>query len=636
MCGLAGFIDFTKNLDIKNLDIMTSKLRHRGPDNFNSLFEEHQNFNFGLGHTRLSIVDLSDNGNQPMKSLSGNKIIIFNGEIYNFREIKKRILEKKKLTFRGNSDTEIFIEAIEVLGLIETLNLVSGMFAFVLYDKKQKNIYLCRDRFGQKPLFYSMSEDSLIFASEIKSFIGSLESKEIDQNSIKDFFLYNYIKGSKTIFKNVKSINPGTLVKFDIENKKIIENNWKIKKNINFKKNILDLNNLDNLLTNSIQEQTNCEVPYGIFLSGGVDSSLIAAIAQKKLSKNIKTFTISFKNKNYSEGKFANKIAEYLKTDHNEYLFDNDEMINTINQFFELNDQPFADVSKLPLIMLSKFSSKKIKVALSGDGADEVFGGYNRYYWIKKLNAFSLNQRKIIKKLLQFLNLNTINKIFKFYNYLSTKNFISYPDEKIQRLSNIIGFENLDRYYELSQIKWHDKNPFIDFEISNNENFSCREKHEMQIDNFINKMMMTDQNDYLINNCLVKSDRSTMINSLELRLPFLNDQVVDFGNNLKLDKKISKQKGKLILRNLLSVYIPNKLFDRDKTGFHVPLGFLFKKELKETIEKTINNKKIKNLKFLDHGLINKIWQDHLSGKANNQNKIWTILVLQKWILKNYE
>jgi asparagine synthase (glutamine-hydrolysing) len=638
MCGITGFIDYKKKFTIKNLELITKKLIHRGPDYSNCLLENNKNFNVGLGHTRLSIVDLSNNGNQPMISSDKKKVIIFNGEIYNFKEIKKKIIEKNtKFKFKGNSDTEIFLEAIVIFGLVETLNLVSGMFAFALYDKCNKNIYLVRDRFGQKPLYYSNSIDNLIFSSEVKSLKEILQDKRIDEGAIKDFFLYNYIKGKKTIFENVKSVEPGSILKYNIDNKEITENTWK--KEVNFFKNEnkSSLNKIDNLLTSSIEEQTDCEVPYGIFLSGGVDSSLIAAIAQKKLSRNIKTFTISFKNKNYSEGKFANKIAEYLKTDHYEHVFDENEMIGTIKLFFELNDQPFADVSKLPLILLSKISSDKIKIALSGDGADEIFGGYNRYLWVKRLNLISLNQRKIIKKLLKILNLNTLSSLFKPYNFLSKQNFIAYPDEKLKRLKNIISFENLENFYELSQIKWHDQKPLnflndfenIDYTKNNNNN-------NENIEHFINNMMKLDQKDYLINNCMVKSDRATMMNGLELRLPFLNDKVVDFGNNLKLEEKIKNGKGKLILRNLLSSYLPKKLFDRDKTGFHVPLGSWFKNELREIVEDTFNNKKIRKIKFLDHDLINKIWQDHLLGKSNNQNKIWTILVLEMWLIKNYE
>jgi len=638
MCGITGFIDYKKKFTIKNLELITKKLIHRGPDYSNCFFENNKNFNIGLGHTRLSIVDLSDNGNQPMISSDKKKIIIFNGEIYNFKEIKKKIIQKNtRFKFKGNSDTEVFLEAIGIFGLVETLNLVSGMFAFVLYDKCYKNIYLVRDRFGQKPLYYSNSIDNLIFSSEVKSLKEILQEKKIDEGAIKDFFLYNYIKDKKTIFENVKSVEPGSILKYNIDNKEITENTWK--KEINFfkNKNKFSLNKIDNLLTSSIEEQTDCEVPYGIFLSGGVDSSLIAAIAQKKLSRNIKTFTISFKNKNYSEGKFANKIAEYLKTDHYEHVFDENEMIGTIKLFFELNDQPFADVSKLPLILLSKISSKKIKIALSGDGADEIFGGYNRYLWLKRLNSMSLNQRKIIKKLLKFLNLNTLSSLFKPYNFLSKQNFIAYPDEKLKRLKNIISFENLENFYELSQIKWHDQKPlnFLnDFENINN--IKNNSNNNENIEHFINNMMKLDQKDYLINNCMVKSDRATMMSGLELRLPFLNDKVVDFGNNLKLEEKIKNSKGKLILRNLLSSYLPKKLFDRDKTGFHVPLGSWFKNELRDIVEDTFNNKKIQKIKFLDHDLINKIWQDHLLGKSNNQNKIWTILVLEMWLIKNYE
>ena len=637
MCGITGFVDYKKSITVNDLEILTNTLNHRGPDNTNFILEEKKNFNIGLGHTRLSIVDLSSNGNQPITTSDGKKVIIFNGEIYNFKEIKKKILKEDiNFKFFGNSDTEVFLEAINIFGLVETLNLTSGMFAFALLDKQEGNIYLGRDRFGQKPLFYCVSGDNLIFSSEIKALKKNLKNKRIDQKALNDFFLFNYIKGNKTIYEEVKSVKPGSIIKYELESKKLTESLWRNTINTFNIKNHLKLEKLDTLLTESIQEQTDCEVPYGIFLSGGIDSSLITAIATKKLSKKVKTFTISFKNRNYSEGKFANKIAENLKTDHFEYFFDEDDMIETIKDFFELNDQPFADVSKLPLILLSKFSRNKIKIALSDDGADEIFGGYNRYIWIQKLNLLSLNKRIFLKQLLNLFNSSSIESIFKFYNYISKKNLIAYPDEKLQRLKNIITFENLDRFYELSQIKWHDKNPLIETSKPNKILHQDRDKKNIQIENFINNMMKSDQKDYLINNCLVKSDRATMMNSLELRLPFLNDKVVDFGNSIKLDEKIKNKKGKLILRNLLSNYMPKHLFDRDKTGFHVPLGFWFKNELRDLVERTLYNKKIKRINFLDHNLIDKIWKDHLSDKSNNQNKIWTILVLEMWLLKNYE
>ena len=399
MCGITGFVDYGKSITINDLEVLTNTLNHRGPDNKNFVLEKKKNFNIGLGHTRLSIVDLSINGNQPITSFDGNKIIIFNGEIYNFKELKKKILEKNiNFKFFGNSDTEVFLEAINILGLVETLNLTSGMFAFALLDKQENNIYLCRDRFGQKPLFYSTHDNNFIFSSEIKSLNKNLKNKKIDENALSDFFLFNYIKGHKTIYQEVKNVKPGSLLKYGLESKKITETLWKKKVNIFSIHSELKSEKLDNLLTESIKEQTDCEVPYGIFLSGGIDSSLITAIATKKLSKKIKTFTISFKNRNYSEGKFANKIAENLKTEHFEFFFDKDDMIDTIENFFELNDQPFADVSKLPLILLSRLSRNKIKIALSGDGADELFGGYNRYIWIKRLSLFSLNKRIFFKK----------------------------------------------------------------------------------------------------------------------------------------------------------------------------------------------------------------------------------------------
>ena len=278
---------------------------------------------------------------------------------------------------------------------------------------------------------------------------------------MSDFFLFNYIKGHKTIYQEVKNVKPGSLIKYELESKKITETLWRNKVNIFNIHSESKSEKLDNLLTESIKEQTDCEVPYGIFLSGGIDSSLITAIATKKLSKKLKLLQFHLKNRNYSEGKFANKIAENLKTEHFEFFFDKDDMIDTIENFFEFNDQPFADVSKLPLILLSRLSRNKIKIALSGDGADELFGGYNRYIWIKRLSLLSLNKRILLKKILDFFDSSKIESYLKFI-IIFQKNLIAYPDEKIQRLKNIITFENLDSFYMLSQIKWHDKNPLIE------------------------------------------------------------------------------------------------------------------------------------------------------------------------------
>ncbi len=630
MCGISGcFIDKKSKKSNENLLNLTKSLSkeifHRGPDSSGIWTDTNEKIFFA--HNRLKIIDLSEKGDQPMKSYSKNLVIIYNGEIYNHEEIKNKLVEdsNKKILFNNKTDTEILINAIEFWGVKKTLSIVKGMYSFVLWNRMTKKLVLCRDRFGEKPLYYVFHEDGLYFSSEIKSFKILNIFNSISQENFNFHLNYGYNLNENTIFNTIKKVPPGCYIELENDNlkdKKInIINYWNnleiAKKSI--KKN--NLNNLEsicskteNLLEKIIEKQLIADVKTGVFLSGGIDSSLVTALAQKKSSKKISTFSIGFDVKDYDESDTAKKTSKLLNTNHNEYIMTSNDLIKILESKI-LMDEPFYDISQYPTYLLSKFAVQHVKVCLSGDGGDEIFGGYNRYLINKKI--------LIINRIVKILNLQgfIINQLDKEYlnNFLKKIGLNQLENKKDKIRALIFSETEEDLYEKLLRVE----------NTENSQNFIDYKR----ISNLTNNFMINDTEYYLPNNILYKVDTLSMLNSLEVRAPFLDNELFEHAWSIPNNLKFNNNKSKFILKKILSKYLDEKIIAKPKMGFDIPLLDWIKKSSK------LRNI-IKDYYFTENNKINElIPKENFKLFEINQinfSKIWKIALMKKWIIENYK
>ena len=643
MCGFAGFID-TKSFSENILYRMTEVLNHRGPDDRGIWINK--DIGIGFAHTRLAILDVSQAGKQPMESRSGRYVIIFNGEIYNHLELRKEVEYKNNLqknNWVGYSDTETLLAAIETWGIEVTLKKLNGMFAFAIYDKKNQNLILARDRIGEKPLYYGWQNNTFLFASELKAIKEHPNfDNEINENIIPLYLKYNYIPEPYSIYKNIYKLKPGSFITILCNNKsKNIEEKdyWSLINN-SYSKNISKItdreaiNEFEILIQNSVSKQKLSDVPIGSFLSGGIDSSLITAIMQSQSRNPINTFTIGFNDKNYDESYYANKIAKHLGTNHNQWIVEPTDVFSMIPSLSEIYDEPFADSSQIPTYLVSKFAKKKVTVCLSGDAGDELFGGYNRYIWLSKIHSIPIYIRNILSFSINRLSPTVWSKILNSFNPITPKKFkINMPGDRLHKLGNLLKTSSYEDTYNNFISTWNNpkdvliNNKLLTGSESYWKDFDFIKDHKM-------RMMILDILNYLPNDILCKLDRAAMSNSLETRVPFLDINVINFSMNLPLNMKIRNNKGKWIVRKLLNKYVPKKLFDRPKMGFGIPIDNWLRHDLKEWASDLINQKNGVNHDYFDRNTIKMMWNEHLSGKNNWQYHLWNILSFDSWYIKN--
>jgi len=640
MCGLVGYITNRDN-ELKNLSIikkMCSTLFHRGPDGGNIASFQNKVY---LGHRRLSILGIGDSGTQPMNSKSGRYTISFNGEIYNHLNLRKKLEKKNNIKWNSNSDTETLVELFEHYGVENTLKMISGMFAIALLDKKEKKIYLIRDRMGEKPLYYGFQNNIFFFGSELKSIkVNEDLNLSLNQYAISKYFKYGYIPTPLSIYKNVYKLQPAHLLEISFNNfnssNYYIRKYWQkddIKNKENNYENIK--HKTEDLLLQSVKDQLISDVPLGAFLSSGIDSSLIVSMMQKISPEKINTFSIGFKEKEYDEAKNAKKIASFLKTNHHEFYVNTKDVQDMIPYISEIYDEPFSDSSQVPTFLVSKFARQKVKVSLSGDGGDELFGGYNRYLNSSKLlylNNFIPKYLKVILiKMLQTLSPNTWNKLLYFLMSIYIFPKINLPGDKIYKIIGLIEKNNISELYDFYISHW----------LKNDKLFSSPYNNELLDDkyNFLShkdfeaEMMHYDSITYLPDDILVKVDRAAMANSLETRAPFLDHKLVSFAYNIPTKFKLGK-KNKMILRDILSNYLPKNLFDFPKSGFGMPIDIWLKNDLKEWTLSLVKKEDLELHGILDHKKIISILNEHFSGHRNWNNKIWTVLMFQSWLKNN--
>ena len=635
MCGLTGFL-LSKSLKSENslyeyLTKMTNSLKHRGPDA--SGFWYCTDSNIFLGHRRLSIIDLSSNGEQPMHSNNNRFVMIFNGEIYNYRELKLELMKNFDIKFKNNTDTQVLLESINSYGLDRALKKIEGMFAFALWDKTEKCLFLVRDRIGKKPLYWGRCNEGIIFGSEIKSILKYDNlNKSLDQKSISAFLKFSYINSPNTIFKNISKVEPGHYIKF-INNKLEKTQYWNlnhfIKKKKNIKTDSLIESEVENLIEDATVKRLVSDVPLGIMLSGGIDSSLITALAQKNLKSKLKTFSVKFEEKDFDESGFAREIAKILGTEHHEIDIGDFSIKKIIDEIPRIYDEPFADSSQIPTFLISQELKKSVTVALSGDGGDEIFCGYSRYFWASNFSKLSkFISPKILKIISNSINLVSSRKINMFTRFLNKGTFPPQLGDRLKKIAKILHCNSDNQIYS-TLVSQTDPNKY----------FKIQYNHEKEIDlntfpgnyNIQEAMQYIDIKTYLPGDILVKVDRASMANGLEVRSPFLDHRIVEYAlENLSNKQKIQWGKGKFILRKILSKYLPKKLINRPKMGFGVPLSNWLRNELRDWMLDTLEENKIKNQGFLNHNNIKNLIISHLKGSHNHHYELWPILMFQSW------
>ena len=643
MCGITGVFGSTSSVQM--ISAMSSLIKHRGPDQYGEYLSS--DGKLALAHQRLSILDVSKFGQQPMTSSNGNFVIIFNGEIYNFKALKALLLTHSAITFKGHSDTEVLLECISAWGVEKTLPLLNGMFAFAVYDTQKNNIVLARDRFGEKPLYIFSNAASFTFSSELKPIEYLNKNLTLNPSALDAQLRYSYIPSPYTIYNEVFKLPAGHSISIDLNKYKCISHHdatpfWVmadvVQKGLNARKHYTDIedsvNAVEQALTKSVKDRMVSDVSLGAFLSGGIDSTCITALMQANSAKPIKTFSIGFHDENYNEAHHAKKVAEILGTEHNELYLDPNDMLDFIPQLSSIYDEPFSDSSQLPTLMVSNFAKKHVTVALTGDSGDELFCGYNRYSHgvnvFNKLKGVPPFIRESASAMLTTPSPQAYAYIFNIFGKLSSKikKYKSVGD-KVHKLAGVINFKDESDLYKKLITTWphtavtgevHD----IATDVKQAFNFTGISLAE--------KMMWQDTIGYMQNDILTKVDRASMSASLETRVPFLDNDVFELAWSIPLAHKIYNKESKYPLRQIISKYIPDEIMNRPKAGFGVPIDSWLRKELKPWANSLLDEQALASSGLLDVKQVTNIWKLHLSGKANMRMQLWNVLMFQQWLL----
>jgi asparagine synthase (glutamine-hydrolysing) len=645
MCGIAGFIQRDKSPDGWRdvLSSMANQLVHRGPDSSGIWFDAQAGV--GLAHRRLSIIDLSPDGHQPMVSRSGRFVIVFNGEIYNFETLRADLIAYGH-SFRGRSDTEVILASIEQWGIAAAVLRFTGMFAFALWDRSRRTLHLVRDRLGEKPLYFGNVGQAFAFASELKALRRHPEWEgKVNRDALTLFMARGNVPAPMSIYNGIRKQRPGSIISVEFSRQVPTLTEalyWSMDEVVDQgQRHIVRgseddmISNLEELLKSSIKQQMVADVPLGAFLSGGIDSSTVVAIMQSVSCRPIKTFSIGSTYNDFDEAGFAKAVADHLGTDHTELYVSADDALSVISRLPSVYDEPFADSSQIPTYLVAELARRHVSVSLSGDAGDELFCGYGRYFltndlW-KTIAWLSPSMRRRIARSLLLAPTGYLDRGFSWLGPLFSRyGRAGRAGDKLKKAALLLGSKTPDEFYRLLISRCTDE--LVQHEEGKHESERDEDvQRSVPVVGLVQRMMYLDTIEYLPDDILVKVDRATMANSLESRIPLLDHRVVEYAWQLPLAVKYRNRQGKWILRQVLSKYVPKALIERPKMGFGIPIAAWLRGPLREWAEELLSEHRLRQEGYLNVALIREKWSEHLTGARNWQAALWSVLMFQAWL-----
>jgi asparagine synthase (glutamine-hydrolysing) len=648
MCGIAGFLGGFQRNDAENIaSAMASRIAHRGPDDSGIWVDA--SARIALAHRRLSIVDVSDAGHQPMVSRSGRYVIVYNGEVYNHLSLRRDLDPTAAVCWLGTSDTETLLAAFDAWGIEKAVRRTVGMFAFAVWDKREQCLTLARDRIGEKPLYYGWKRNVFLFASELKALRQHPAfDSEVNRDALALYLRHSCIPAPHSIYSGIRKLPPGCLLTIDGREQRTAHGRaaeptpyWTVEGAVKtglaepFRGGDTEaVEELEKLLKESVQLQMLADVPLGAFLSGGIDSSCVVALMQSQSSRPVKTFTVGFHEDQYDEAKQAKQVANYLGTDHTEVYVSASDALTAIPRLPQLYDEPFADASQIPTFLISEFARRHVTVALSGDAGDELFGGYNRHLWAgrKPLSSMPASLRAGIARLVTSVSPATIDTLYGVVaSWKRPAARLRQVGDKVHKFAEVLPENTVDSVYRNLISNWKNPGEIVlggrEPDVEGDALLAERLEPE-------HLMMYLDAVGYLPDDVLTKVDRAAMGASLETRVPFLDHRVFEFAWRMPLRMKIRDGTGKWALRQILYKHVPKELVARPKMGFGVPIGDWLSGPIRDWAETLLSPGLLKKQGFFRVEPIRKIWLDHISGAANRQNQLWAILMFQAWLQPN--
>lgn len=640
MCGIAGCLGVRHGADLSHAVRMADSLTHRGPDEKGSWEDPARGV--ALAHRRLAVLDLTPAGHQPMASADGRLILVFNGEIYNHLTMRMALAEQGAAPdWKGHSDTETILAAISAWGLKKTLQTSRGMFAFGLWNRETKILTLARDRLGEKPIYYGKMGASFFFASELRAIRQIPDAcLEIDPGSLSLMLRYGYVPSPRSIYRGINKLPPGTFLQVQANGtfeepeawwslEKVIQ---KAKENPMKKGEDEAVQHLESLLVSAIREQMVADVPLGALLSGGIDSSTVVACMQAQGHRPVRTFTIGYEEKNYDEALHARKVARHLGTDHTEFRVTAEDALKVIRRLPEIYDEPFADASQIPTALVCSMARNQVTVALSGDGGDELFGGYNRHAWLPavwdRLRWIPRGPRAGVAAGMRSIPVQWYDRVAGLVQGAMPRRWrVHQAGEKLHKLGEVLAVSNREEFYQAIVSQW--RGPLPVRGGAEPSTLITKPTSWPRLRDFRETMMALDALTYLPDDILVKVDRAAMAASLEIRAPFLDERVVEFAWRLPVEMKIRHGVGKWILRRLLGRFVPPEMFERPKQGFAVPIDRWLRGPLRGWAEELFSVRNLASQPWLQGEEIRAIWQRHLAGQ-NLHYALWGVLMYLDW------